>query len=118
MTSFFPLRLPPLRRPAPGKAVLALIVFVIALSALAAPPPGAAFSCTAGEGRSLENRVDDCRRPVKAPKHRQTKAERDGRIGVTPLILLVLALGGTLAVPIGFDRMTRKGEPEPDRLLR
>jgi hypothetical protein len=119
MTQFFSLRLPPLRRPARGKALVALTVFVIALSALAAPPPGSAYSCTGGEGRTPSSRVDDCRGPVKAPKRsKQTQAEKDGRIGATSLLLLLLALGGTLAVPIGFDRMTRKGEREPDRLLR
>jgi hypothetical protein len=119
MTPLFSLRLPPLRRPVRGKAVLALIVFVIALLALAAPPPGAAYSCTAGEGRMPANRVDDCRGPVKVEKRpKQTQAAKDGRIGATSLLLLLLALGGTLAVPVGFDRMTRKGELEPDRLLR
>jgi hypothetical protein len=113
------LRSPPLRRRALGKALVALIAFVIALSALAAPPPGAAYSCSAGEGRNSANRVDDCRRPVREPKEsRRMKAEKQGRMGVTPLILLVLALVGTLALPIGFDRMTRKEEHEPDRLLR
>ena len=118
MAPVFSLRLPPLRRPVRGKAVLALTVFVIALSALAAPPPGAAYSCRAGEGRTPANRIDDCRGPVRAPKQKQTQAEKDGRIGATSLLLLLLALGGTLAVPIGFDRMTRKEELEPDRLLR
>jgi hypothetical protein len=119
MAPVFPLRLPPLRRRARGKALLALTVFVIALSALAAPPPGAAYSCTAGEGRVPQNRVDDCRAPVKAPKKdRTTKAKEAGRIGVTPLILLLLALGGTLALPIGFDRMARREGFDPLDFLR
>ena len=102
-----------------GRRLLALTVFVIALSALAAPPPGAAYSCTAGVGRTPANRIDDCRGPVKAPKRpKQTQAEKDGRIGATSLLLLLLALGGTLAVPIGFDRMTRKDELRAGRLLR
>jgi hypothetical protein len=113
------LRSPPLRRRALGKALLALTVFAIALTALAAPPPGAAYSCTAGEGRPSANRVDDCRGPVKVPKkERNAEAREAGRIGVTPLLLLVLALAGTLAVPVGFERMTRKDDRQGDRLLR
>jgi hypothetical protein len=119
MAPVFPLRLPPLRRRAPGKALLALTVLVIALLALAAPPPGAAYSCTAGEGRTPTTLFYDCRGPVKAPKkNRNAKAEEAGRIGVTPLILLLLALGGTLALPIGFDRMSRREGYEPDQFLR
>jgi len=119
MAPLFSLRLPPLRRPARGKALLALTVLVLALSALAAPPHGAAYSCTAGEGRVPANRIEDCRRPLKPAKRERTATAREaGRIGVTPLVLLVLALVGTLAVPIGFDRMTRKETPEGDRLLR
>jgi hypothetical protein len=94
-------------------------VLVVALLALAAPPPGAAYSCSAGEGRSLGSRIEDCRRPVKAPKHRRPSAHETGKIGVTPLLLLLLALGGTLLVPIGFDRVTRSGDDlHADRLLR
>lgn len=119
MATVYPSRLPPLRRWASGKALLALTVFVIALSALAAPPPGAAYSCSAGEGRTPANRIEDCRRPLKpAKKERLAEARDAGRLGVTPLVLLVLALAGTLAVPIGFDRMTRKDDREGDRLLR
>ena len=120
MAPVFFLRLPPLRRRAHGKALVALTVFVIALSALAAPPPGAAYSCSAGEGRTPANRSYDCRGPVKAPKKkkRDSKAEEAGRIGATPLILLLLALGGTLALPIGFDRMSRRDGYRPDGFLR
>ena len=120
MAPVFPSRLPPLRRRAPGKALLALTVLAIALSALAAPPQGAAYSCTAGEGRVPQNRVDDCRAPVEAPKKksRNAKAEEAGRIGATPLILLLLALGGTLALPIGSDRMARRDGYESDQFLR
>jgi hypothetical protein len=119
MAPVSPLRLPPLRRRAPGKALLALTVLVIALSALAAPPPGAAYSCAAGEGRTPTALFYDCRRPVKVPKKsRRAKAEEAGRIGVTPLILLLVALGGTLALPIGFDRMSRREGYEPDQFLR
>jgi hypothetical protein len=120
MASVFPSRLPPLRRRAPGKALLALTVLVIALSALAAPPLGAAYSCTAGEGRVPQSRVDDCRAPVHAPKKRSrtATAEEAGRIGATPLILLLLALGGTLALPIGFDRMARRDGDETNQFLR
>ena len=119
MAPVFPLRLPPLRRPARGKTLLALIVFVIALSALAAPPPGAAYSCSAGEGRSPSNRIEDCRLPVKAPKHYRANAHATGKIGITPLVLLVLALGGTLLMPVGFDRIARPSEDlHTDRLLR
>jgi hypothetical protein len=121
MAPVTPLRSPPLRRTARGgMALLALTVLVIALSALAAPPPGAAYSCAAGEGRvPVGNRIDDCRKPVKAPKKsRRAKAEEAGRIGVTPLILLLVALGGTLALPIGFDRMSRREGYEPDQFLR
>src|SRR5918911_1347993 len=116
MSPVFTLRSPPLRRSARGaKALFALTVLVIALSALAAPPPGAAYSCSAGEGRVPSNLVYDCRGPVKAPKKgRNAKAEEAGRIGATPLILLLLALGGTLALPIGFDRMSRREGYEPD----
>jgi hypothetical protein len=77
-------------------ALFTLAVLVIALAALAAPPPGAAYSCAAGEGRVPPgNRIDDCRKPVEAPKKksRTAKAEEAGRIGVTPLILLLVALG-------------------------
>src|SRR5687768_3310847 len=109
MTPLDPSRLPPLRRWAPGKALLALTVLVIALWALGAPAPGAAYSCS----------VDDGRRPVKqAKEERTTKAKEAGRIGVMPLILLLLALGGTLALPIGFDRMSRKEGFEPNDFLR
>jgi hypothetical protein len=120
MAPVTPLRLPPLRRPARGvNALFALTVLVIALLALAAPPPGAAYSCSAGEGRTPKDRVDDCRAPVKPPnKSRRAKAEEAGRIGATPLILLLLALGGTLALPIGFDRMSRREGYEPDQFLR
>jgi hypothetical protein len=119
MASVFPLRLPPLRRPARGSALVALTVFVIALSALAAPPPGAAYSCSAGEGWTPANRLEDCRRPVKAPKHRRPSAQETGKIGIAPLALLVLALGGTLLLPIGFDRIKRPSEDlHTDRLLR
>jgi hypothetical protein len=119
MTPLDPSRLPPLRRWAPGKALLALTVLVIALWALGAPAPGAAYPCSAGDGRTPQNRVDDCRRPVKqAKKERTTKAKEAGRIGVMPLILLLLALGGTLALPIGFDRMSRKEGFEPNDFLR
>ena len=108
------LRLPPLRRPAYG---LALVASVLLLALLAAAPPAAAYSCSAPEGRTPATRVTDCRRPLRAPNEpRRTKAEEEGRIGVGPLLLLVLALAGTLALPIGFDRMSRKAEP--DRLLR
>jgi hypothetical protein len=119
MAPVFPLRSPPLRRSALGKAALALAVLVVALLALAAPPRGAAYSCAAGDGRNAANRVYDCRGPVKAPqKKRQTKAKEAGRIGITPLILLLLALGGTLALPIGFDRMSRRDGYRPDGFLR
>ena len=120
MAPVFSLRLPPLRRSARRvKALFALTVLVIALLALAAPPPGAAYSCTAGEGRPAKNRVYDCRGPVKPPKKsRRAKAEEAGRIGATPLILLLLALGGTLALPIGFDRMSRREGYEHDQFLR
>jgi hypothetical protein len=47
-----------------------------------------------------------------------TKAKEAGRIGVTPLLLLLLALGGTLALPIGFDRMARRDGIEPHDFLR
>ena len=119
MTPLYPSRLPPLRRWAPGKALLAIAVLVIALTALATPPQGAAYSCSAEGGRTPQNRVYDCRGPVKpAKKKRMTKAKEAGRIGVTPLILLLLALGGTLALPIGFDRMSRKEGFEPNDFLR
>jgi hypothetical protein len=119
MASVSSSRLPPLRRSALGTAVLALAVLVVALVTLAAPPPGAAYSCSAGAGRNAANRVYDCRGPVKAPpKKRQTKAKEAGRIGITPLILLLLALGGTLALPIGFDRMSRRDGYKPDGFLR
>ena len=119
MTPLDPSRLPPLRRWVPGKALLALTVLVIALWSLTAPPPGAAYSCSAGDGRTPQDRVYDCRGPVKpAKKERTTKAKEAGRIGVTPLILLLLALGGTLALPIGFDRMSRKEGFEPTDFLR
>ena len=119
MAPVFPSRLPPLRRRAPGKALLALTVLVIALSALAAPPSGVAYSCATGEGRAPRNRLDDCRGPIKEPKKSRTaKAEEAGRIGATPLILLLLALGGTLALPIGFDRMSRREGYERDQFLR
>jgi hypothetical protein len=120
MAPLFPSRLPPLRRRAPGKALLALTVLVIALSALAAPPSGAAYSCATGEGRMPRNRLDDCRGPIKASKkkRRNAAAEEAGRIGATPLILLLLALGGTLALPIGFDRMSRRDGYERDQFLR
>jgi hypothetical protein len=119
MTPVYPSRLPPLRRWAPGKVLLALFVLVIALWALAAPPHGAAYSCTAGDGPAPANRVYDCRGPVKpAKKKHTTEAKEAGRIGVTPLILLLLALGGTLALPIGFDRMSRKEGFEPNDFLR
>jgi hypothetical protein len=119
MPPVFSLRLPPLRRRAPGKTLLALMVLV-ALLALAAPPRGAAYSCSAGEGRMLANRVDDCRAPVKAPRKKKgtTEAKEAGRVGATPLILLLLALGGTLALPIGFDRMSRREGYKPDGFLR
>jgi hypothetical protein len=114
------LRSPPLRRPARGKSLVLLVLLVLAFSALAAPPPGAAYSCSAGEGRAPQNRVDDCRGPVKPPKkkERMTKAKEAGRIGITPLVLLLLALGGTLALPIGFDRMARRDGFEPHDFLR
>jgi hypothetical protein len=119
MAQVSPSRLPPLRRRTRGKALLAFTVLVIALSALAAPPPGAAYSCSVGEGRSASNRLEDCRGPVKTGKHRRPSAHETGKIGVTPLLLLVLALGGTLLVPIGFDRVTRSGDDlHTDRLLR
>jgi hypothetical protein len=119
MAPVYLLRSPPLRRPAHGKALLALTVLVVALSALAAPPPGAAYSCAAGEGRTPQSRIDDCRAPVKTPKkERMTKAKEAGRIGATPLILLLLALGGTLALPIGFDRMARRDGFDPLDFLR
>jgi hypothetical protein len=119
MTPLVPSRLPPLRRWVPGKALLALTVLAIALWALAAPPPGAAYSCSAGDGRTPQNRVYDCRGPVKAPKkERMTEAKEAGRIGVTPLILLLLALAGTLALPIGSDRVARKEGIEPNDFLR
>jgi len=120
MAPVFPSRLPPLRRRAPGKALLALTVLVVALSALAAAPPGSAYSCAAGRARVPQNRLDDCRGPVKAPKKRSrtAQAEEAGRIGATPLILLLLALGGTLALPIGFDRMSRRDGYESDQFLR
>jgi len=112
VTPFFSLRLPP-RRQARWKAWLALTALVVALSALAAPPPGAAYSCSAGEGR-----IYDCRRPVKVPKKPRTEAQETGRIGVTPLVLFLAALVGTLALPIGFDRASRRDEARPDRMLR
>jgi|SRR5688572_5650200 hypothetical protein len=119
MTPLDPSRLPPLRRWAPGKALLALTVLVIALWALGAPAPGAAYSCSAGDGRTPQDRVYDCRGPVKqTKKERPTKAEEAGRIGVTPLILLLLALGGTLALPIGSDRLSRKDGSGPNDFLR
>jgi hypothetical protein len=119
MASVFPLRLPPLRRRAVGKVLLVFTVLVVALLALAAPPPGAAYSCSAGEGRTPRNRVYDCRGPVKDPKRSRTaQAEEAGRIGATPLILLLLALGGTLAVPIGFDRVSRRDGYDADQFLR
>ncbi len=118
MASVSLLRSPPLRRRALGKALLALTV-AVALSALAAPPPGAAYSCTAGEGRLSANRLDDCRGPVKVPKEeRNAEAREAGRVGITPLLLLVLALAGTLAVPVGFERTRRKDDSQGDRLLR
>jgi hypothetical protein len=109
------LRLPPLRRPAYG---LALLLSVLALTLVVAAPPAAAYSCSAPEGRTPATRVTDCRRPLRAPKEEpsRTKAAEEGRIGVGPLLLLVLAVAGTLALPIGFDRTSRKAEP--DRLLR
>jgi hypothetical protein len=114
MPSVSSLRLPPLRRPAYG---LALVASVVLLALLAAAPPASAYSCSAPEGRTPATRVTDCRRPLRAPKQpRRTKAAEEGRIGAGPLLLLVLALAGTLALPIGFDRMSRKAEP--DRLLR
>ena len=114
MPSVSSLRLPPLRRPAYG---LALVLSVLVLALLAAAPPAAAYSCSAPEGRTPATRVTDCRRPLRAPKQKhRTKAAEEGRIGVGPLLLLVLAIAGTLALPIGFDRMSRKAEP--DRLLR
>jgi hypothetical protein len=120
MAPVSPLRSPPLRRLAPGKALLLLALLVLACSALAAPQPGAAYSCSAGEGRAPQNRVDDCRQPVKPTKKKErvTKAKEAGRIGVTPLLLLLLALGGTLALPIGFDRMARRDGIEPHDFLR
>jgi hypothetical protein len=112
-------RVPPLRRRMRGKALLAFTVLVLALSALAAPPPGAAYSCSVGEGRSAANRIEDCRGPVKTRNHRRPNAHETGKIGVTPLVLLVLSLAGTLLVPIGFDRVTRSGDDlHADRLLR
>jgi hypothetical protein len=115
MTPLDPSRLPPLRRWAPGKVLLALAVLVLALSALATAPTATAYSCSAGP----QNRVHDCRAPVKpAKKERMTKAKEAGRIGVTPLILLLLALGGTLALPIGFDRMSRRDDGGPNDFLR
>ena len=119
MASVTSSREPPLRRRTRGKALLAVVFLVVCLSALAAPPPGAAYSCSAGEGRIRQNRIDDCRGPVKANGHHRPSAHETGRIGVTPLILLVFALGGTLLVPIGFDRVTRWGDDlHADRLLR
>ncbi len=119
MAPVYPLRSPPLRRRAHGIALLALTVLLIALTALAAPPPGAAYSCAAGQGRTPANRVEDCRGPVKAPKHRRPSARETGKIGITPFVLLVLALGGTLLVPIGFDRIRRPSDDlHTDRLLR
>ena len=119
MTPLVPSRLPPLRRWAPGKALLALTVLVIVLSTLVAAPTGSAYSCAAGDGRTPQNRVYDCRGPVKAPKkERMTEAKEAGRIGVTPLILLLLALAGTLALPIGSDRVARKEGVEPNDFLR
>ena len=113
MAPVFTLRLPPRRR-ARWKTWLALTVLVVALSALAAPPLGAAYSCAAGEGR-----VYECRGPVRIPRKKpRTEAQEKGRVGVTPFVLLVLALVGTLAVPIGFDRATRREEVQPDRMLR
>jgi hypothetical protein len=118
MAPVSPLRLPPLRRSARG-GIVVLVITVFALLALAAPPPGAAYSCAAGEGRTPANRIDDCRGPVKAPKKkRTTQAEDAGRVGATPLILLLLALGGTLALPIGFDRVSRRDGYRPDGFLR
>ena len=115
MTPLDPSRLPPLRRWAPGKVLFALAVLVLALSALITAPAATAYSCPAGP----QNRVYDCRGPVKpAKKERMTEAKEAGRIGATPLILLLLALGGTLALPIGFDRMSRKDDFEPDDRLR
>ena len=99
--------------------LLGLALLVAALLALAAPSPGDAYSCSVGEARTPQNRIEDCRRPVKAPKHRRPSAHETGRIGVTPLVLLLLALGGTLLVPIGFDRVKRPSEElHTDRLLR
>jgi hypothetical protein len=120
MAPVFCLRLPPLRRRAHGKALVALTALVIALWALAIAPSGAAYSCSAGDGPVPANRVYDCRGPVKAPKKKDriTKAEEAGRIGATPLILLLLALGGTLALPIGFDRMARRDGFDPHAFLR
>jgi hypothetical protein len=115
MPSVSSLRLPPLRRPAYG---LALIASVLLLALLAAAPPAAAYSCSAPEGRTPASRVTDCRRPLRAPKEqpRRSKAAEEGRIGAGPLLLLVLAVAGTLVLPIGFDRMSRQADP--DRLLR
>jgi hypothetical protein len=85
--------------------LLVLAVLVLALWAFA--PSAAAYSCSAGD--TPQNRVYDCRGPVKpATKERTTKAKEAGRTGATPLILLLLALGATLALPIGADRMSRK----------
>jgi hypothetical protein len=66
------------------------------------------------------NGVDECRGPVKSPKKksRTAKAQEAGRIGATPLILLLLALGGTLVLPVGFDRMARRDGYEADQFLR
>jgi hypothetical protein len=115
MTPLDPLRLPPLRRWAPGKVLFALAVLVLALSALATAPTATAYSCPAVP----QNRVYECRGPVKpAEKERMTKAKEAGRIGATPLILLLLALGGTLALPIGFDRISRRDDFGPNDLLR
>ena len=119
MASVSPLRSPPLRRLAHGRALVALTVLALALSALAAPPPGAAYSCTAGEGRTPANGIYECRGPVRAPKEeRNAKAKEAGRIGAMPLILLLLALAGTLALPIGFDRVSRRDGYKPDGFLR
>jgi hypothetical protein len=120
MRSVSSLREPPLRRRTRGRALLALALLVVALSALGAPEPAVAYSCSAGGSRTPENRIEDCRRPVAADKHRgRPSAHETGRIGVTPLVLLVLALGGTLLVPIGFDRVTRSEDDlHADRLLR
>jgi len=119
MTSVSPSREPPLRRRTRGKALLVFGLVIVALSAFAAPQEGAAYSCSVGEGRAPQNRIEDCRKPVKPPEHRRPTAQDTGRIGATPLVLLLLAVGGTLLVPIGFDRVKRPSEElHSDRLLR